>query len=768
SQVELQATRGMIQATRLGGGGGDLALQLPRSMKLDVPMFFGPDPERWIFSITEYFTLLNTSVDQRLRMVGFSLEGDAAEWFRWMSRNNLITTWDEFLESVQHRFGPCKYEDPQGALSKLLQTGTRELLVSKPTSLGDVFSLARVTEARLNKQGVVATTNKSTTSSPQTIGKTTSRFTVPRLDSSKPALLPTPPTTRVNSGATLFLIEWISPAERQKRLSKGLCFNCDSKWVRGHKCPGKFLLLMVEEDDAEEQPTDVEQEDAIKSGDISILTSLSGQRYTLRGEDSLRMKRVSLHYMRALLETEEIYGVYELYNLEHAMRKGASADEADTIIDPAIEQLLTRFKTLFQVPTTLPPHRSIDHRIHLYPNTKPINVHTYRYPHYQIGEMEKLVNGIVNQGIIRVSHSPFSVLLVKKKDGSYHFCVDYRALNEVTFKDKFPIPTAYEMFDDLGGAMVFTKLDLRAGYHHMIVMLRSFEKPRPPHSIISLSSLHKKGINNFVMAVGAVAGDTAAQVDLKLKRWSENPTTQTKVVLKVEINDCPYAFFTDARMLVRPAHLDCGGSHGVRVPSTFAKSERMVESENWSPQQPPQAHAGHGLTQASIAAIYCSVIADFRLNNGHLLTYYAKGRLLGTYDLRVATLRALVHAGDKISADAMSWYMISVDAKSWVVIVLHIFTVILHNCPLFEILAHRLGFLQTYEFTNIIVDVFEYHSQVVDARKNIETVQGDVYHAAQQMLIHKGKVLKDTTTVEEHKVAKSSFTVVMLSKYVII
>ncbi|GJV29419.1 putative reverse transcriptase domain-containing protein [Tanacetum coccineum] len=88
------------------------------------------------------------------------------------------------------------------------------------------------------------------------------------------------------------------------------------------------------------------------------------------------------------------------------------------------------------------------------------------------------------------------------------------------------------------------------------------------------------------------------------------------------------------------------------------------------------------------------------------------GRLLGAYDLGVATSRAVVHTCDKTSRDARSWYMTSGDAKSWVYDCFHIFTVIYHNCSLFEILAQRLGFLQTYELTNIVVNVFEYHFQV--------------------------------------------------------
>ncbi|GJY63804.1 ty3-gypsy retrotransposon protein, partial [Tanacetum coccineum] len=95
-------------------------------MRLDVPKFSGVDLESWIFAINEYFSLLNTPVDQRLQIVGFNLEGAVVEWFRWMTRNGLITTWVKFEEGVKNRFGPSKYEDSKGALSKLLQLRTVE------------------------------------------------------------------------------------------------------------------------------------------------------------------------------------------------------------------------------------------------------------------------------------------------------------------------------------------------------------------------------------------------------------------------------------------------------------------------------------------------------------------------------------------------------------------------------------------------------------------------------------------------------------------
>lgn len=143
-----------------------------------------------------------------------------------------------------------------------------------------------------------------------------------------------------------------------------------------------------------------------------------------------------------------------------------------------MQELLAEFTGLFRNRMgCLPPCRH-DHHIHLLLGTVPVAVRPYRYPQLLKDEIEKQCDDMLAQGIIRESTSAFSspVLLIKKQDAlvflcglsghaSWYFCVDYRALNDKTVNDKFSIPVADELLDELNGARFFTKLDLRSGYH---------------------------------------------------------------------------------------------------------------------------------------------------------------------------------------------------------------------------------------------------------------------------------------------------------------
>lgn len=154
--------------------------------------------------------------------------------------------------------------------------------------------------------------------------------------------------------------------------------------------------------------------------------------------------------------------VIQLYHLH------LKADR-NTALPIAIQQLLQEYKDIFEEPVTLPPKRALDHTIPLKPGVVPPNIRPYRVTHLQKQEMEKKVKELIAKHIIRPSQSPYAspAILVKKKDNTSRFCIDCRKVNELTIKNKFPLPVIEDLLDELHGAKIFSKLDLRSGYHQI-------------------------------------------------------------------------------------------------------------------------------------------------------------------------------------------------------------------------------------------------------------------------------------------------------------
>ncbi|XP_038979221.1 uncharacterized protein LOC120109561 [Phoenix dactylifera] len=130
--------------------------------------------------------------------------------------------------------------------------------------------------------------------------------------------------------------------------------------------------------------------------------------------------------------------------------------------------LLAEFSDLMpdDLPRELPPRRAIDHQIQLVPGAVPPARPPYRMSPMELAELRRQLDEMLEGGLIQPSKAPFGapVLFQKKHDGSLRMCVDYRALNKVTIKDRYPVPNAADLFDRLAQAAYFTKLDLRSGY----------------------------------------------------------------------------------------------------------------------------------------------------------------------------------------------------------------------------------------------------------------------------------------------------------------
>jgi len=155
--------------------------------------------------------------------------------------------------------------------------------------------------------------------------------------------------------------------------------------------------------------------------------------------------------------------------IDKALQKGGGVflaiivdEKADYCGDVPIASIVQQFEDVMppQLPKKLPPRRAIDHRIELVSETKPPSQAPYRMSPMELVELRKQLEELIDSGFVFPFKAPYGapVLFQKKADGSLRMCVDCRALNKVTIKNKYPVPLIQDLMDRLCGASIFTKL----------------------------------------------------------------------------------------------------------------------------------------------------------------------------------------------------------------------------------------------------------------------------------------------------------------------
>ena len=158
------------------------------------------------------------------------------------------------------------------------------------------------------------------------------------------------------------------------------------------------------------------------------------------------------------------------------VQKGCEAYLAYVIDTKKVKPSLSDIPTVCDYPDVfpeefpkLPPHREIEFVIHIVPGATLASITPYRMAPVELKELKLQLQELLEKGFIRPSVSPWgaSVLFIKKKDGTLRLCVYYRQLNKMTVNNKYPLPRIDDLFDRLKGASVFSKIDLRSGYHQL-------------------------------------------------------------------------------------------------------------------------------------------------------------------------------------------------------------------------------------------------------------------------------------------------------------
>ncbi|KAM0053816.1 putative nucleotidyltransferase, Ribonuclease H [Helianthus debilis subsp. tardiflorus] len=181
----------------------------------------------------------------------------------------------------------------------------------------------------------------------------------------------------------------------------------------------------------------------------------------------------------------EVTGIISLLKAQKCLQKGHTAILALVTDTLEKEKRIEDFPVVRDYPEVfpeelpgLPPHRQVEFQIELAPGAAPIARAPYRLAPAELKELSTQLQELLDKGFIRPSSSPWGapVLFVKKKDGTFRMCIDYRELNKVTIKNRYPLPRIDDLFDQLQGSSYYSKIDLRSGYHQLRVRNEDISK----------------------------------------------------------------------------------------------------------------------------------------------------------------------------------------------------------------------------------------------------------------------------------------------------
>ncbi|GJV39160.1 putative reverse transcriptase domain-containing protein [Tanacetum coccineum] len=197
----------------------------------------------------------------------------------------------------------------------------------------------------------------------------------------------------------------------------------------------------------------------------------------------------------------------------------------------------------------LPPTRQVEFQIDLMPGAAPVARAPYRLAPSEMKELSEQLQELFDKGFIRPSSSPWEapVLFVKKKDGSFRMCIDYRELNKLMVKNRYPLPRIDDLFDQLQGSSVYSKIDLRSGYHQLRVREEDIPKmafrtrapilalPQGDENFIVYCDLSHKGLGAVLMQNKKVIAYASRQLKIHEKNYTTHDLELGEVVFALKI-----------------------------------------------------------------------------------------------------------------------------------------------------------------------------------------------------------------------------------------